>query len=73
MIFPDKITHGSTVILITVFLSFTAIVADPIIECDTPTVNAGSIRENEVKRIRHVFTIKNTGDKPLKIEQVKPG
>lgn len=47
--------------------------AGPIISCDSQNVNIGSIREGTIKRIRHVFTIKNTGDAPLKIIRVKPG
>lgn len=47
--------------------------AAPIIEVDTQNVNVGSIREGEVKRVRHVFKIFNKGDEPLIISKVKAG
>lgn len=57
------------IILFNAIISFSA----PIIQCDTQDVNVGTIREGEVKRLRHVFLIKNTGDETLIIQQVKPG
>lgn len=50
-----------------------SVYAGPVIKVDTPNVNIGSIREGEVKRIRHVFTIRNTGNMPLIINRVKAG
>ena len=45
----------------------------PIIEVDTQHVDLGSIREGSVKRVRHVFTIRNKGDETLIISKVKAG
>lgn len=40
---------------------------------DTPDFDAGSIRENSVPSVKHVFKVKNTGDSVLVIKEIKPG
>ena len=60
-----------TLVYLTIFPFYTY--AAPIIEVDTQHVNIGSIREGEVKRVRHVFKIFNKGDEPLIISKVKAG
>ncbi len=55
------------------FVLANLVFAGPTIKIDTPNVDIGSIREGEVKRVRHVFTVRNTGDKDLIINRVKPG
>jgi hypothetical protein len=48
------------------------IMAAPQVVVDTADYNAGNIREESQFFIRHVFTIKNAGDEPLKIVSIKP-
>ncbi len=45
----------------------------PMIEVDSADYNVGVIQEGSVKVVKHDFKIRNTGDKPLKIEKVSPG
>ncbi len=68
-----KILHGVTLFIILVLFLPAFVSAAPKIHCDSPNVDIGSIREGTIKRIRHIFTIKNTGDEPLLINRVKPG
>ena len=70
---PFKILHGLLIFIICSMILPSLVFAAPIIQCDTPNVNIGSIREGEIKQIRHIFRIKNTGDEPLIINRVKPG
>lgn len=64
---------GRLYMLFICFIMPISLLAAPIIEVDSPNVNLGSIREGKIKKIRHTFKIKNTGDKPLIIHRVKPG
>ncbi|MBD3346550.1 MAG: DUF1573 domain-containing protein [Chitinivibrionales bacterium] len=50
-----------------------AATATPMISVDSADFDVGEIREGSVDKIKHEFTIKNTGDEVLKIEKVKPG
>ncbi len=45
----------------------------PLIEVDSVKVNLGKIKKEEVKLLKHVFIVRNSGDEPLKITRVKPG
>jgi hypothetical protein len=47
--------------------------AAPKIEADKTTIDCGTITEGKTDKINAAFTIKNTGDAPLKIENVRPG
>ncbi|MGD9201530.1 MAG: DUF1573 domain-containing protein, partial [Chitinispirillia bacterium] len=47
--------------------------SDAIIKVDTSDFNVGSIKEGQLKLVRHTFTIKNTGKDTLIIKRVKPG
>lgn len=40
---------------------------------DTPDFDAGSIMENSISSVKHVFKVKNTGDSTLTIKEIKPG
>ena len=40
---------------------------------DTPDFDVGSIRENTVSSVKHVFKVRNTGDSTLTIKEIKPG
>lgn len=68
-----KILHGLLIFIICNMILPSLVYAAPIIQCDSPNVDIGSIREGEIKRIRHIFKIKNIGDEPLIINRVKPG
>ena len=50
-----------------------SVFAGPKIKVDKNDVNVGTIMEGTKKSVRHTFVIKNTGDEPLKIQEVKPG
>jgi len=69
----SKILPGVFVLIIYCSVFFSASSAGPVVHCDSPNVNVGSIREGTIKRIRHVFTLKNTGNEPLRLTRVKPG
>jgi hypothetical protein len=56
---------------VTVF--FAVAFAAPKLQVDTADYDAGTIREGSIDKLRHTFVIRNTGDEPLRIEQVKPG
>jgi len=45
----------------------------PMISIDSANYDAGILQEGEVKSIKNVFIVKNTGDSALVIQQVKPG
>jgi hypothetical protein len=47
--------------------------AAPKIEADKTTIDCGTITEGKTDKINAAFTIRNTGDTPLKIENVRPG
>lgn len=47
--------------------------AGPRLEVDTITYNAGTIVEGKTDIVRRVFTLNNSGDAAISIEQVKPG
>ena len=50
-----------------------AILAAPMISVDSVNFDIGTIREGEMKVVKHTFKVKNTGDSALVIQQVKPG
>ncbi len=58
-----------------VFVLSTTLIAAPRIEIDgEKKFDAGTINETEVDdKVTHTFTIKNTGNEPLKISQVSAG
>lgn len=47
--------------------------AAPMISVDSADYDIGTIREGDLKSIKHSFVIKNTGTDTLVIEKVKPG
>jgi hypothetical protein len=47
--------------------------AGPKIEFDTKTFNCGDIVDGKADKINAVFNVKNTGNVPLKLENVRPG
>ncbi|MBD3421005.1 MAG: DUF1573 domain-containing protein [Chitinivibrionales bacterium] len=47
--------------------------AAPMIEFDQKEVDLGTIKEGAKDKIKHTFTMKNTGDEVLKITKVRPG
>jgi len=47
--------------------------AGPKILVDTMEVNVGTIHEQETKILTHTFAIKNTGDSPVGIYNIRPG
>jgi hypothetical protein len=47
--------------------------SDAIIKVDSSDFNAGSIKEGQMKLVRHTFAIKNIGKDTLIIKKVKPG
>lgn len=51
-------------------LPLASAVAAPELSVDHPTYNFGTILQG--KKIEHVFTVKNNGNEPLHIKQVKP-
>ncbi|MBD3238962.1 MAG: DUF1573 domain-containing protein [Chitinivibrionales bacterium] len=61
------------VILLTVVLLSTAAWAKPIVKVDVKEYDAGTIPEGSKESITHEFTLRNTGDEPLKIIKVRPG
>jgi len=54
-------------------LAIATLSAGPLIAVDTATIHAGTIEEGKSEVVRRTFTLKNSGDAPLKIENVKPG
>lgn len=55
------------------FFFLSNLYATAYIEIDSAIYNAGSIREDKVKKIEHSFRIRNIGNSDLIIEKVKPG
>ncbi len=49
------------------------LLAGPKIEFEKTTVDCGTLNEGKVDKISAVFVLKNTGDAPLKLENVRPG
>ena len=49
------------------------IFAAPKIEADKTTLDCGTVVEGQGDQIDAYFTIRNTGDAPLRIENVRPG
>lgn len=47
------------------------VVIGPRISCDEPEYNFGTVAQGE--DARHVFTVRNVGDAPLKIESARGG
>jgi hypothetical protein len=47
--------------------------AAPIIKVDSADFDMGSIKDGEMKSMKHTFIVTNTGTDTLKIEKVKPG
>jgi hypothetical protein len=62
----------SAAIVVLPFLA-SAIFAGPQIEFDTKTFDCGTVIEGKTDKLNAVFVVKNTGDKLLKLEEVRPG
>lgn len=62
---------GSFLTLLTSFFIFAHTAsAAPVISVDKPTFNFGTIVQG--KKVDHTFIIRNSGDSPLKIAQIRP-
>jgi hypothetical protein len=57
----------------TALLAISTIFAGPKIEIDPQTYDCGIILDGKADKLNAVFTVKNTGDAPLKLTNVKPG
>ncbi|HEX3020601.1 MAG TPA: DUF1573 domain-containing protein [Chitinispirillaceae bacterium] len=57
---------------IAIILSTYSIFAGPKMEIESKTINCGDIIEGTATKVPAVFTVKNTGDAPLKLTTVKP-
>lgn len=53
--------------------AFSFALAGPAIEADKTAVDCGTVFEGKTDQLHAQFTIKNTGDAPLAIENVRPG
>ena len=58
---------------IALLIPASVVFADPTIEFDTRTFNCGIAVEGKTDTLHAVFIAKNTGDKELKLESVRPG
>lgn len=47
------------------------VTAAPMISVDSTDIDAGVVYEGTGKSVKHTFTLKNTGDKPLVVERVR--
>ncbi|HMD68722.1 MAG TPA: DUF1573 domain-containing protein [Chitinivibrionales bacterium] len=54
-------------------ISLSCAFAGPKIEADRTTVDCGTVFEGKTDQLHAQFTIRNTGDAPLAIENVRPG
>ncbi len=63
---------GGAILLFTA-ISITQVFAAPKIEVDRSTFDCGTVVEGQKDQINAYFTIKNTGDALLEIENVRPG
>lgn len=66
-------TVRSVIRFVTLLSTPASLLASPMISIDTADFNAGTIREGEVKAVKHVYKVKNTGDSVLQIKNVRPG
>ncbi len=58
-------------VLLGIFSMQLSVTAAPMISVDSADVNVGTVYEGTGKSVKHVFTIKNTGDEPLIIERIR--
>jgi|WetSurMetagenome_2_1015567.scaffolds.fasta_scaffold02010_1 hypothetical protein len=58
---------------IAAIVSAAHVLAAPKIEPDKTVVDCGTVEEGKTDRVRADFAIRNTGDAPLRIENVRPG
>jgi lipoprotein-anchoring transpeptidase ErfK/SrfK len=56
-----------------ILLSGSVLLAAPKIEFDKTTFDCGTVAEGKVEKLNASFTVKNTGDAVLKIDNVRPG
>jgi|WetSurMetagenome_2_1015567.scaffolds.fasta_scaffold00334_3 hypothetical protein len=54
-------------------LASASVYAAPKIEVDKTTFDCGIVAEGKVDKLQAQFTVKNAGDAPLKIDNVRPG
>lgn len=69
------VLYSTSVVLCLIILglspSWTQAAVGPKMVIEEKLFNAMQVKEGDV--IRHTFTVRNTGDQPLKIERVQPG
>jgi len=69
------VLYSTSVVLSLIILllspSWTQAAVGPKMLIEETLFNAMQVKEGDV--IRHTFTVRNTGDQPLKIERVQPG
>ncbi len=66
------VQHLTAAVLFSFFL-VVAVFAGPKIKVDNTDYDAGTILEGSKERVTHTFKLKNIGDEPLHIKEVKPG
>lgn len=62
-----------TAAILTILVPVLSAVAGPVAELDKDTVDFGAFREGSRKTVEATFAIWNTGDRPLKVVDVRPG
>ncbi|MBN1981330.1 MAG: DUF1573 domain-containing protein [Chitinivibrionales bacterium] len=60
------------IVVVFLLLLQSSLLSAPIIEVDTQDVNWGPIKKATTEQLKHVFILKNKGDAPLHLTEVRP-
>ena len=69
----QKLKKLTKILCFLIFFIPLQVFSDAIIKVDSSDYNAGSIKEGQMKLVRHTYIIKNLGKDTLIIKRVKPG